>query len=450
MRISLLVVVALVVTPFAGAFAREVIAIDSQGNVERFDTANPGRHLLLPPVGHTGKAGVAFNISYYDVTHHTGHGFDDPVYGAQWQAVVTDVLQYVASTLSGYSAALDVQFDQSFTGSGALASATTYFWAEPGWTNGFAFEHITTGQDPDAGQEGQVADLIVRVRYGVDWYLGTGTPGPSQYDFRSVLLHEFTHPLGFNSLMQVNGGVVSSSIKQEGVPLDAFTTFDKYLKNGNGLNLINSSVHFAGTLSDVLGQNNGVLFAGPVTTGIYGAAVPVYAPSTWADGSSISHWNTTVPGDLVMKHVLYNGQVRRQYAPIELGLLKDIGYDKILLPEGFEWVTQPRGGWFEVNQPLHLSVSFTGAIGEVSYQWTWEGEDIDGETESTLDIPSLALDDAGAYRCVVTDGAGQHISDAAQVDVFEQGSLPAATLAAMILTCILCVAFACRRFKTTR
>ena len=75
-------------------------------------------------------------------------------------------------------------------------------------------------------------------------------------------------------------------------------------------------------------------------------------------------------------------------------------------PTGFEV-------WSDTNQSL--SVSATGE--EITYQWYFNGEAIEGATESTLSFENIQFDKTGSYYCVITNPAGSVQSSTANVVV---------------------------------
>ena len=71
--------------------------------------------------------------------------------------------------------------------------------------------------------------------------------------------------------------------------------------------------------------------------------------------------------------------------------------------------------WSDTNQSL--SVSATGE--ELTYQWYFNGEAIEGATESTLSFDNIQFDKTGSYYCVITNPAGSVQSSAAEVVVHQ-------------------------------
>jgi alpha-tubulin suppressor-like RCC1 family protein len=70
---------------------------------------------------------------------------------------------------------------------------------------------------------------------------------------------------------------------------------------------------------------------------------------------------------------------------------------------------------------------FGGAIGEgsLSYQWQKDGTDLPGATAASLSLPSLALENAGAYQLIVSNYLGAVTSRVAIVSVRPQLSIAA-------------------------
>jgi len=311
------------------ALAEEIIFLDSTGQTERIDSKSPGRHALPAPETPRSwlKSGnTTWNITYQDVVSHTGQGFDDPSKGAARRLVVARVLTYLNDVLNASPpASIDIVFDVSETdGSGYLASAGSYFWSTPQFTNGFCFEHITTGTDPAPS----MPDIFCTVDFGYAWYTGTENPAPSEIDFFSVMLHEMTHGLGFLSLANPDG----SSMIASGV----YSRFDDYLYTGSGIDLFSwngSTVIFNGNSLSLLGGQGGVYFRGTNATTTYGSFPPIYAPSSWQPGSSISHWDPNIVGGGVMVPAIYYGATNRMYAAVEYSALRDLGFTQTSEPQ---------------------------------------------------------------------------------------------------------------------
>jgi hypothetical protein len=77
--------------------------------------------------------------------------------------------------------------------------------------------------------------------------------------------------------------------------------------------------------------------------------------------------------------------------------------------------TQPQNTTIFAGSNTTLSVSATG--GGLSYQWFFNGTDIDGATDSSLALSNVALDQAGNYTVFISNAAGNVTSDDAELTV---------------------------------
>jgi hypothetical protein len=76
----------------------------------------------------------------------------------------------------------------------------------------------------------------------------------------------------------------------------------------------------------------------------------------------------------------------------------------------------PESRTVRVGDPVSLDITATGSP-PLSYQWQKDGIDLTGANSSTHSIISVALDDAGEYRCTVTNDHGFDESDSAALIV---------------------------------
>lgn len=361
----------------------------------------PDKQHLTETVATRAAKGVTFSVTYLDVVQGTGKGFNDPSLGATRRSTVQAVLNYIGSQLDE-TGACQIEFEVSQTdGSGALAQGGPFFSVGNTFEQPFPLQHITTGTDPSLTDP----DLTITVDFGWPWHNDTSTPVPSnQIDLYSVLLHEFTHGLGIITLTKSDGSSEFYQTYQKRV----FTTFDKLLYTGNGTKLWNSSGIFQTTAASLTGSNGGVVFRGPLAKAQYGAYPPVYTPSTWASGSSISHWINTISGSPVMKYSIGYGVAVRTYAPFELKALADLGYTLPVV------VVAPVANFKSNLQSgvAPLTVSFTDLSTNQPTSWEWDFQD-DGVVDSTSQNPTFTYNTPGVYsvRLTVQNTAG---SDALQ------------------------------------
>ena len=242
---------------------------------------------------------LTFNVTYADVTANNNIGFDHPSAGATRRATATTMLSYVIDVLNEDSgASVDVEFETSQTGgNGFLAVAGTLYSTATQYSNGLAFEHITTGIDPS----GSFADIFVTVDFGYTWNSDTGFPSGSEFDLFTVLLHEITHGMGFSSLSSSMGNSDISG----GNP-GAFSNLDHGLTRITGDDLWNFFSWFVGTTADL--KSNDVGFSGANVEAANGGSIPkIYAPNPFENGSSLSHWDLATFPNEIMKPAIANG-----------------------------------------------------------------------------------------------------------------------------------------------
>ena len=198
-------------------------------------------------------------------------------------------------------------------------------------------------------------DMIAEFNNNINWYFGTDGDTPlMMYDFVSVVLHEIGHGLGFTGFffaLDLTGGY---SWFDWG---DA-TSFDRLVENGDGEQLIDSSLfeNPSVELKNQLTSNN--LYANsPVAMTLSSRSIPrLYAPSSWDDGSSIYHLNdATYPSGTIntlMTHAYGRGEATHHPGPITLGILADMGWKNMMIDH------IPLKDQEEFN-PLNFEVSIT-------------------------------------------------------------------------------------------
>ncbi|NJN12356.1 MAG: hypothetical protein HC815_32110, partial [Richelia sp. RM1_1_1] len=153
------------------------------------------------------------------------------------------------------------------------------------------------------------------------WYLGTdGNTPTTQYDFTTVVLHEFVHGFGLTDFISYNNGIGSYGN----------TIFETFVVNGNNQTL-SSFPNNSQELGKQLTSNN-LFFNGANATEANGGLYPkLYAPSSWQYGSSVAHLDEkTYPKghvDALMTPLFVSGEAIHNPGGITLGILEDLGWD---------------------------------------------------------------------------------------------------------------------------
>ena len=268
------------------------------------------------------QADIVWNVTYNDVVNSTGVGFNDASLGASRRATFESVLAYV-SNVTNESGSVNFTLNSSRTdGTGSLASAGSLYSGLPGFQKSLVQQGIQ-GTSTFAGSSGSAT-----FDFGYNWNSVLAAPSASQFDLFSVSLHEMTHAMGFASLI----GTTGESLFQNGNS-GTFSNYDQFLRLSDntpfftGTTFTATADNNANGIVDVL-ESNQVVFTGANAIAANGGVpVPVYSPSIYSPGSSISH--ITNPTG-VMQFSIAPGVAHRSYNNVELGILKDMGYSGII------------------------------------------------------------------------------------------------------------------------
>lgn len=169
-----------------------------------------------------------------------------------------------------------------------------------------------------------------------NWYYGLdGCPAADEFDFVTVVLHEIGHGLGFTTgrdVFNIPGLPSIGCFGQGGFPF----AYDSFLENSAfpGFNLSAFAAAVGTGCFIGLGDfytNDMLFFNGPETVACIGGPAKLYAPATFAGGSSTAHFDeATYPGvnDLGGLMTPFIGRGEATHDPgCTLALLRDLGYD---------------------------------------------------------------------------------------------------------------------------
>ncbi len=287
---------------------------------------NGGAGGLFGTDGRAGKDGAAFSSEPTPASNTVAPKLTfDFIYGTgsqYWSSAARDALQEAALSLSSYfvvESPVTLTFDVS--GENAPRNSTLA-WASSalsGSSTGYFATvvqgKILTGVDSN----GNAADGQINFNFGPSWGLGN-TVGNSQYDFQSTAMHELLHTFGLISNVD-NAG--SNTYRD-------WTQFDSFIVTSGDVKVIGSDFRWNNAYNpNLAGADGGLYFGGPNAVAAYGGLVPLYTPNPWGSGSSVSHLDdsTFTGGNAqLMNAFVKKGLGVRTVSPIELGILKDLGY----------------------------------------------------------------------------------------------------------------------------
>lgn len=289
------------------------------------------------------SAQIFFSFTYKD---DDGVGFNDPT----WGEIRRKSLETAASILASYFVTPSpVTITYSVTsindsGDSLLAYASSDLISmDPGFWNTVVQEKILRGLDAN----GDAFDGEITFNFAYSWsYAENADEVPDDaYDFISTGMHEILHSFGFMSNLDAQGRGANRA--PSGSP-DAWTIFDSFFTDINGIALItetygyNTSVGLGPLTGGGEGKPfEGVFFNGPnARAGYGGQPVQIFSPDPYQEGSSFHHTNdytfkepSGLNAEQLMNSATSQGPGIRFLSPVELGILKDIGYAVVVVPE---------------------------------------------------------------------------------------------------------------------
>ncbi len=267
-----------------------------------------------------------FDIYYYDVGEVWNGATNTQAWTATQQADIhsaIDEWDRVINNAPARQINMHVMWN-TFDGT-TLGGSSSYLLSG---TDGGGQQTIWTGSElawREAHDAGNTWDTFIR--YDVDaagmaWNFGEAGPGAGEIDFRSVILHEIGHSLGW--LTSYNS--TSDDFGYGGYGL---TSYERFLVDGSGNAALNGGT---GTPDNFNELDAPVFFSGYNATNFYGGLVPIYAPGSYEAGSSLSHLDETTFGNTLMTPYIANGQSTRSISDLEIAMMTDMGWDVIPEP----------------------------------------------------------------------------------------------------------------------
>ena len=165
-------------------------------------------------------------------------------------------------------------------------------------------------------------DIIANFSSTNNWYLGLdGKPFTGRYDLVTIVLHELGHGLGFT------GGIRGSAANKT-ANVSFTTIFDTYVENSLGTKLLITS--FLSDPAALFTQLTGdkLFINGPILTQKTGDRGKLFAPKTYAEGSSLYHLDETLYQrnnlNALMTPFVQAAEVAQNPGPIVLTFFEDM------------------------------------------------------------------------------------------------------------------------------
>lgn len=253
--------------------------------------------------------------------------FDFAFTGADWTEERQEALREVAASLQEYfrvnkpvTLTFDVNLEDPTNEDRGLASAySPYTTKLPGYWRTVVQYKLLTGRDAN----GSKADGEISWNFAdFGWGLGDDV-GADEYDFVSTAIHELMHSFGFLSSLGAPG---ENRDNNRGI-------YDRRLVTSRGLSpfIFTSWPRFSDP--KLTGGDGGLYFGGANAVAAYGGLVPIYTPAEFDPGSSLHHLDDlTFTGDdqKIMNAQTGTGLSARVFSAMEIGILKDLGYDVVM------------------------------------------------------------------------------------------------------------------------
>ena len=277
---------------------------------------------------------ATFSINYLSVGMPDGQGATC----LAWNSAAQTAFSYAASVWATMmTSSVPIRINACWAD---LGSPTTlgYSWSNMArnftgapqsstWYN-YSLADALAGVDLDPAKP----DTYITYNNGFAWYFGTAglTPG-GQYDFVSVVMHEMGHGLNFSGTMGYGSSRCgSASYGCWGLGTGYPGIYDRFTENGAGQALLTSFASPSAALGTQLTSDN-LYFDGPNANAANGGSrVKIYAPSTWAPGSSYAHLDystfSSTPNRLMVYAIPAASSIHDP-GSVSMGLLKDLGWN---------------------------------------------------------------------------------------------------------------------------
>lgn len=253
---------------------------------------------------------------------------------------------------------------------GVLGSSSVTGYAA-GWSinaqNPLAYYPIAlaekiSGEKLNAENDG---DITLNINSSVNWYYGTDGKTPiNLYDLVTVVLHELCHGLGMYDSMDTDETTGFYGLGN--IPM----IYDTFVENLSG-SLLVDTLTFRNNSNELKTQltSNQIYFDGPVFRRFaVGSRARLYAPSSWDDGSSISHLdeNSTPEQDALMTPFIDKGEAVHNPGRFAKWILADIGWINTRIIHTAKKDTEQHLSEIQINAEVKSDTSYNhGRVGLV-------------------------------------------------------------------------------------
>lgn len=260
-----------------------------------------------------------------------------------------EAANHISSLISGpFNATLVGNISFENLGQDVLGGATPQF-ADP-FTSSPGFGNLPVPMSKalhGVDTNGAGADVVVEIGNSIDWGYSSSTINPNETSFFDTMVHELVHSIGFLELANQAGNGLEFGTP--GTVAGHFAPYDRYLGDGGGPEIIDPTTFrldkarwdaavVGGTGTAPPTSNTGLYFYGPNARAANGGnPVPLYSPSTYEPGSSVGHLDTLFfPAEsFIMLHAAAQGELVGTLKPLELAIMKDIGFSVVPEPSAF-------------------------------------------------------------------------------------------------------------------
>ncbi|MCC7461891.1 MAG: cadherin-like domain-containing protein [Gammaproteobacteria bacterium] len=241
-------------------------------------------------------------------------------------------------------------------------------------------------------------------------------------DLLEVVLHELAHGLGFMSAIKQDGTGIRDRNGNDHIGIFDSFVFDE--DQGRFWSAMSASERATSALNDGRLVWNGTHVnnqLGILTAGISsGQHLRLYAPASWDEGSSVSHWDDTAAPNLLMEP--YATGSTRGYTDLTTCLLYDLGWTGSHCPDVINANSAPVAAAQSVSTPastpLNITLAASDANGDsLSYSIVAQPAHgtLSGSGNTRTYAPVAGYSGADSFTFQASDGAA--LSNVATVSI---------------------------------